>query len=209
MSISGRAHAEPPVGNLRFAPPETKANGEVINATAFTPVCMQQFSNSSTIYTAQVPQLLVNGGAFEDCLYLRIWAPALKTEYSQEQALPVFLYIPVGGFTSGGANSLYKIPDKWIQNTAQEYGIDESMRNDLSDEASRALNHGSGTCAVASVVDNECRVKGVDCLRVVDASIFPHPLGAHYQATGYAVAEQACSHFFVKLKGLTANRWHK
>jgi choline dehydrogenase-like flavoprotein len=75
--------------------------------------------------------------------------------------------------------------------------------------ASRALNHGSGTCAVASVVDSKCRVKGVDCLRVVDASIFPHPLGAHYQATGYAVAEQACSHFCVELKGLTANRWHK
>jgi carboxylesterase type B len=113
----GVPYAEPPVGNLRFAPPETKANGGVINATAFAPVCMQQFSNSSTIYTAQVPQFLVNGGASEDCLYLHIWAPALKTESPQEQALPVFLYIPGGGFTSGGANSLYKIPDKWIQRT--------------------------------------------------------------------------------------------
>lgn len=113
----GVPYAEPPIGNLRFAPPQAKANGGVINATAFAPVCMQQFSNSSTIYTAQVPQFLINGGQSEDCLYLHIWAPALKTESPQEQALPVFLYIPGGGFTSGGANSLYKIPDKWIQRT--------------------------------------------------------------------------------------------
>jgi carboxylesterase type B len=113
----GVPYAEPPIGSLRFAPPETKANAGVINATAFAPVCMQQFSNSSTIYTAQVPQFLVNGGQSEDCLYLHIWAPALKTESPQEQALPVFLYIPGGSFTSGGANSLYKIPDKWIQRT--------------------------------------------------------------------------------------------
>jgi carboxylesterase type B len=113
----GVPYAEPPVGKLRFAPPETKSHGGVINATAFAPVCIQHFSNSSTIYTAQVPQFLVNGGQSEDCLYLHIWAPALKTEDPQEQALPVFLYIPGGGFTSGGANSLYKIPDQWIQRT--------------------------------------------------------------------------------------------
>lgn len=100
---------------------------------------------------------------------------------------------------------------------AQEYGIDESIRNDVSDAAmrkgvlyaSRTLNHGSGTCAMGSVVDSECRVKGVHCLRGIDASIFPNPLGAHYQAAVYAVAEQVCSHFFVELKVLTANRWHK
>ena len=81
---------------------------------------------------------------------------------------------------------------------AQEYGIDESMRNDLSDKAmqkrlfyaSRSLNHGSGTCAMGSVVDSECRVKGVERLRVIDASVFPFPLGAHFQAAVYAVAEQ-------------------
>jgi hypothetical protein len=51
----GVPYAEPPLGDLRFMPPQTKRNGRVINATAFAPSCMQQFSNSSTIYTAQVP----------------------------------------------------------------------------------------------------------------------------------------------------------
>jgi choline dehydrogenase-like flavoprotein len=80
---------------------------------------------------------------------------------------------------------------------AREYGIHESIRDDLSDTAmqkrlfyaSRSLNHGSGTCAMGSVVDSECRVKGLEGVRVVDASIFPNPLGAHYQAAVYAVAE--------------------
>ena len=113
----GVPYAEPPLGDLRFAPPQTKASGPAINATAFAPSCMQQFINSSTIYTAEVPQFLINGGQSEDCLYLHIWAPILKAENPQELALPVFLYIPGGGFTSGGSDSLYKIPDKWIQRT--------------------------------------------------------------------------------------------
>lgn len=113
----GVPYAEPPVGNLRFAPPETKPNSGTINATTFAPSCIQQFSNSSTIYTVQVPQFLINGGNSEDCLYLNIWAPALKTEAPQELALPVFVYIPGGGFTSGGANSIAKFPDRWVQRT--------------------------------------------------------------------------------------------
>lgn len=84
---------------------------------------------------------------------------------------------------------------------AQEYGIDESIQGDTSDDAmmarllktGRTCNHGSGTCSMGSVVDTECRVKGLQGLRVVDASVFPIPVGAHYQAIVYAVAEQVSS----------------
>ncbi|KAL9085106.1 MAG: hypothetical protein Q9165_007750 [Trypethelium subeluteriae] len=41
--------------------------------------------------------------------------------------------------------------------------------------------HPGGTAAMGSVVDSECRVYGIQGLRVVDASILPKPLGAHYQ----------------------------
>lgn len=54
------------------------------------------------------------------------------------------------------------------------------------------LNHGSGTCAIGAVVDTECKVQGVKGLRVIDSSMIPFPLGAHYQATVYAMAEQVC-----------------
>jgi choline dehydrogenase-like flavoprotein len=50
--------------------------------------------------------------------------------------------------------------------------------------------HPSDTCAMRTVVETKCGVKGVENLRVVDASVFPFPLGSHYQATVYAVAEQ-------------------
>jgi len=81
---------------------------------------------------------------------------------------------------------------------ALEYGIDEDMQDDLSDEAlrKRLLNtaetvfHGSGTCAMGTVVDTECRVKGTEVLRIIDASVFPFPPAAHFQAIVYAVAEQ-------------------
>jgi carboxylesterase type B len=111
----GVPYAEPPVGDLRFAPPQNKAKGGVIKATEFGPSCMQQFGNSSTIYTAQVPQFLINGGQSEDCLYLHIWAPVLKKHSPKN--LPVLLYIPGGGFTSGGSNSVYKLPHNWVQRT--------------------------------------------------------------------------------------------
>ena len=41
--------------------------------------------------------------------------------------------------------------------------------------------HPGGTAAMGSVVDSECRVYGAQGLRVVDASILPKPIGAHYQ----------------------------
>jgi choline dehydrogenase-like flavoprotein len=81
---------------------------------------------------------------------------------------------------------------------AVEYTVQESFRHDVSDSGIRArvkqggstVFHYSGTCAMGSVVDATCQVKGIEKLRVVDASVFPIPLGAHYQATTYALAEQ-------------------
>lgn len=41
------------------------------------------------------------------------------------------------------------------------------------------------------ILDAECKVVGIRGLRVVDATIIPFALGAHYQAVFYAIAEQA------------------
>jgi choline dehydrogenase-like flavoprotein len=45
---------------------------------------------------------------------------------------------------------------------------------------------------MGKVVDTECRVYGVEGLRVVDASIMPVPLATHYQHPVYAMGELAC-----------------
>ncbi|KAI1130808.1 GMC oxidoreductase [Nemania abortiva] len=51
--------------------------------------------------------------------------------------------------------------------------------------------HGCGTCSMGKVVDTDLRVKDVQNLRVVDASVIPISIGAHIQAAVYALAEQA------------------
>ncbi|KAI1085146.1 hypothetical protein F5B20DRAFT_521143 [Whalleya microplaca] len=53
--------------------------------------------------------------------------------------------------------------------------------------------HASGTCSMGKVVDSEFRVRGVEGLRVIDASVIPVPLSAHLQAPLYALAEQAAA----------------
>ncbi|KAF6792639.1 chlorogenic acid esterase precursor [Colletotrichum sojae] len=109
----GVPHAEPPVGALRFLPPQPKKAFGNLTTTSYQPSCMQQLSNSSTPYTDVVPEFLINGGQSEDCLYVNVYAPLNPVG----ERLPVFVYIPGGGFTGGGADSLYKIPDQWIEKT--------------------------------------------------------------------------------------------
>lgn len=53
--------------------------------------------------------------------------------------------------------------------------------------------HPSGTCSMGKVVDSQLRVRGVEGLWVVDASVLPVPLSAHIQAPLYGLAEQAAA----------------
>jgi len=56
-------------------------------------------------------------------LFLNVWAPVEKGrkkrngDERKKRGWPVLLYIPGGGFTSGGANSDYKLPHNWVERT--------------------------------------------------------------------------------------------
>lgn len=53
------------------------------------------------------------------------------------------------------------------------------------------IHHAAGTCAMGNVVDGQLKVKGVNRLRIVDASVFPAPVSGALQASVYAMAELA------------------
>ncbi|KAE8446663.1 hypothetical protein EG329_011706 [Mollisiaceae sp. DMI_Dod_QoI] len=53
------------------------------------------------------------------------------------------------------------------------------------------IQHPAGTASMGKVVDTDFKVKGVEGLRVVDASVIPTPIAFPLQACVYALGEQA------------------
>jgi choline dehydrogenase-like flavoprotein len=54
-----------------------------------------------------------------------------------------------------------------------------------------SVHHPLGTCRMGDVVDDELRVKGVERLRVVDASVMPDLVGGNINAPIMMIAEKA------------------
>ncbi|KIY02456.1 uncharacterized protein Z520_02595 [Fonsecaea multimorphosa CBS 102226] len=73
-----------------------------------------------------------------------------------------------------------------LTDRSSDSAIDARVRSEA-----RTFFHAAGSASMGSVVDTELRVKGVDGLRVVDASVIPVPIGGHLQVATYAIAEQA------------------
>lgn len=69
---------------------------------------------------------------------------------------------------------------------ASDEEIDVRVRSE-----GRTFFHAAGTSSMGKVVDTDLKVMGVRNLRVVDASVLPIPIAAHYQVCVYAIAEQA------------------
>lgn len=92
-SFKGIPFAMPPVGELRWRPPQPVAPWQGIrDATALQHDCMQ----------LPAPSEAAPGGTTspsEDCLYLNVWRPA-----GSHHALPVMVWIYGGGFLNGGAS---------------------------------------------------------------------------------------------------------
>ncbi|HTX13273.1 MAG TPA: carboxylesterase family protein [Solirubrobacteraceae bacterium] len=82
----GIPYAAPPLGKLRWKPPQAPARWtDTLRATAFGSECTQ-----------------TSGAGSEDCLFVNVWAPATATPTSN---LPVLVHIHGGGFTSGDGDA--------------------------------------------------------------------------------------------------------
>jgi para-nitrobenzyl esterase len=85
----GIPYAAPPVGQLRWKPPQpVKAWAGVKPMDKFGNTCLQTKGWGSSKDMS------------EDCLYLNIWTPAK----SEDEKLPVMFWIHGGGFTGGSGN---------------------------------------------------------------------------------------------------------
>ncbi|XP_058383688.1 liver carboxylesterase 1-like [Diceros bicornis minor] len=100
----GVPFAKPPLGPLRFAPPQPADPWHFVkNTTSYPPMCSQdavmgqEFSDYLTNGRENIPLKFS-----EDCLYLNIYTPADLTKKSR---LPVMVWIHGGGLVLGGAST--------------------------------------------------------------------------------------------------------
>jgi para-nitrobenzyl esterase len=90
----GVPFAAPPVGPLRWRPPEPAAPWAGVRvADRFAPICMQKGS-----YPEDAPPEPMS----EDCLYLNVWVPAGAAAGAK---LPVMVWIYGGGLMNGTAST--------------------------------------------------------------------------------------------------------
>ncbi|XP_063103403.1 liver carboxylesterase 1-like isoform X2 [Cavia porcellus] len=97
----GVPFAKPPIGSLRFAPPQPPESWNYVkNTTSYPPMC-SQLKMGEIFETDLVSMRKISVSISEDCLYLNIYTPVDATRKS---SLPVMVWIHGGALLVGGAS---------------------------------------------------------------------------------------------------------
>lgn len=128
VEFLGVPFAQPPLGNLRWMPPQeyqlttgssstNGSNSSVVDATKMPPSCWQYISKIPGILRTDAPEFMIgSAGMSEDCLKISVWAPssALETD-GNDGGLPVLVWFYGGGFATGGIDVPYQYPVRWVE----------------------------------------------------------------------------------------------
>uniref|UniRef100_A0A2K5Q1E2 Carboxylic ester hydrolase n=1 Tax=Cebus imitator TaxID=2715852 RepID=A0A2K5Q1E2_CEBIM len=105
----GIPFAKPPLGPLRFTPPQPAEPWSFVkNATSYPPMCSQDPTAGqflSELFTNRKEDIPLKFS--EDCLYLNIYTPA---DLAKESRLPVMVWIHGGGLLLDGASTYDGLP---------------------------------------------------------------------------------------------------
>lgn len=150
----------------------------------------------------------------------RVWPPEASSSSSSATSSPSPSSSPPDDPTTGAAatsareTSSHQVTIDHHQQHQETHAVPNTTTNTINNNEEKEEEdftpfvrattvtdwHPVGTCAMGgasardgSVLDPRLRVRGVQGLRVVDASVMPLQISAHLQATVYAVAEKGAA----------------
>jgi para-nitrobenzyl esterase len=152
VAFKGIPFGAPPVGELRWKPPQPVAAWDGVRAgDKFGPVCMQpkapdRVPNNRTVDQTDSPPMS------EDCLYLNVWTPAA----SANAKLPVMVWIFGGAYTEGGGSTPHNQGDplaaKGVVVVSFNYRLGALGFLAHPELTAESPNHASGNYALTDVL---------------------------------------------------------